>query len=429
MRAVYKAIGQIAVALPVLCAPTALMAQEIGGANSIVINPQLDRSDAAGARNEPEFEPQPLRAGPFILQPSLSVVGGYNSNVLNSANELSDAVLTITPRLTARADTPLHLFEVTATGFIRRFASFETENSEEFNVASRSRYDFTEESSLFANASYSQNIEPRSSFTANPNAAEPVSYTNTAGQVGATIGLGSLELRPSVSLATRDYSTLDLIGGGSADLSFRDSRRLGGSLSVGYRVSPMVSVFAAGNVTDVESRNPLPGLDRGAQDLSLVGGVRGELTPVLSGEVAVGYRKREYDLALFRDFGGLTYRADLQYFPTQLLTIRLQAQQVFQNSGNVQVAGILSNRFTVTAYYDPLRNVRVSAQAGYEINDFREADTDASRPSVRIAGEYRFNPNVSVGAYAGVLRQDVSGVLALQEFTSFSAGFGVTLTP
>ena len=248
-------------------------------------------------------------------------------------------------------------------------------------------------------------------------------------RVGANIALGALRIRPSATIGAVDYSPLDLIGGTSADQSFRDTRRVGAGLSVGYSFSPLVSVFAAGDFTDQDNRNPNPGFDRSAQDFSVVTGIRGELSPVISGEVAVGYRDRDYDLALFEDFGGFTYRADLQYFPTELVTLRLRAQQSFRNAGDPQIAGVLSNSIVASAYYDPLRNLRISAEAGYEVNDFREADTDAKRPSLRIQGEYRLNRNLSVGAYTGVLRQDVSGPLALQEFTSFNAGIGVTLTP
>ncbi len=429
MRTVRKAIGHFASAVPLLCVPAGAIAQDIGSANSITVNPQLDRTDAAGARNEPEFAPQPILVGPFLIEPRQSIVIGYNSNVRNSANKQGDAVLTLSPRLRLRADTPLHLFQVTATGFIRRFASLKSENSEEYSIRNQSRFDFDEQNALFANAAHSREIEPRSSFTANPAAAEPVSYSITEGEVGANIALGALRISPSVNIGQSDYSALDLAGGGSADQSFRDVRRVGAGLSVGYNFSPLVAVFAAGDFTDQDNRDPTPGFDRSAQDFSVVTGIRGELSPVMSGEVAVGYRKRDYDLALFKDFGGFTYRADLQYFPTELVSLRLQAQQIFRNAGDPQIAGVLSNSLTASAYYDPLRNLRLSAEAGYEVNDFREVDTQAKRPSLRFQGEYRFNRKLSVGAYAGVLRQDVSGTLALQEFTSFNAGFGVTLTP
>ena len=157
--------------------------------------------------------------------------------------------------------------------------------------------------------------------------------------------------------------------------------------------------------------------------------MRGEISPLVSATFAVGYRQRNYDRVQFRDFAGVTYRADVQWYATPLMTFRLQASQSFLNSGNANVAGILSNRVSLTGYYDPLRNLRLAATLTFEHNDYRDTDTTARRPSAQLQAQYRVSRNWSLGAFAGVRHQGVSGTPLVQPFTSFSAGLGVTFTP
>lgn len=404
------------------------MAQEIGQTTAIVIDPQLDRGDVAGNRAEPDFAPQPVRAGPLVIDSSLSLAAGYDTNVFDRTVEEGDAAFLVTPRVRIRADTPRHLVQVSAVGHFRRFASTGSEDSEEFDLRAQTRLDLAERQSVFANAGYAHQIEERSSVGTVVTADEPVGYDRTTAQVGADVEFGRLWLRPSADLEQSDYSDVS-IGGVDNDLSFRNTRRYGGDLAVGYKFSDLFAAFGEAGYSQTESTDAAPNAVRDADDVSFLAGVRGEVSPLVTAEIAVGYRQRDYQLVRFLDYDGLTYRADVQWFITPLVTLRFEAGQTFLNSGNAQVAGILSNRASVTGYFDPLRNLRLSAMVAYEHNKYRETDTTAQRPSVRFAAQYQANRNVSLGAFAGIRRQDVSGPLLVQPYTSFSAGLGVTLTP
>lgn len=419
----------LAFSVGLLAVPGTAMAQDIGDNSAIVIAPQLAREDAAGARFEPEFSPQPILSGPLVINASLSMAGGYDTNVRDADDSEGDAVATLTPRIQLRANTQRHLAQITAIGNFRRFTSLSTENSESYALTAQTRLDFADNNSVFANGGFRQEIEPRSSLGTIADAAEPVSYRRVEGQIGAQWAFGALSLRPSAHFEESDYADLDLLTGTSTDQSFRDTRRLGGDLAIGYQLSGLLSAFTAASYDDTESVNPAPNAARDAQDWSVVAGLRGELGPLITAQVSAGYRSRDFALGRYLDFEGLTYRADVQWFVTPLVTLRFEASQNFLNSGNTQVAGILSNRFSVSGYYDPLRNLRLAATATFEHNEFRETDTTASRPSLQLQAQYRLNRHVAVGGFAGMRNQDVSGAAIVQDFNSFSAGFGVTLTP
>ncbi len=428
-----KAITRIfmlatAAAIAPAIAPAATLAQEIGETTSIVVNPTLRRSDVAGARIEPDYSPQPIRTGPLVIDASLSLAAGYDTNVFDRDNAEGDAVALLTPRVRVRLDTPRHLVQLTGIGHVRRFASTGSEDSEEFELRAQTRLDLAERQSVFANASYGSQIESRSSAGTVTTADEPVHFDLVTAQVGADVELGNLWVRPVAHFEESDYSPL-AIAGTDFDLSFRNTRRYGGDLAVGYEFSQLFAAFGEVGISESESLEPAFNAARDSTDLTFLAGVRGEVSPLVWAEVAVGYRDHDYDLVRFLDHSGLTYRADVQWFFTPLITLRFQASQSFLNSGNAAVAGILSNRASVTGYFDPLRNLRVSATVAYEHNQYRETDTVARRPSVRLQAQYAANRNISLGVFAGLRRQEVSGAPLVQSYTSFSTGLGVTLTP
>jgi hypothetical protein len=400
---------------------------QAGAGSPIVIDPWLDRGDVAGARTEPAFQPRAIHIGPLFALPSVSVLGGYESNVFNRAEARPDAVLRIVPRLTLQADLPRHDLSFAAVGSFRRFARQQSENSEAFSLRSKGRIDLAEGQSIEGAVEYAHEIEPRSSAGSAVDAAEPVSFRRFAAELGARLQRGDWHLVPGASFARTDYSPLERMGGGETTQDFRDARTAQGRLAIEYDFTGLVSGFAEGRLTDVDSTLAPSSQRRDSRGYSVMAGLRGTVTPVIFAEVGLGYESRDYELPRYRDFGGITFRADVQWYVTPLVTLRLEAGQRFENSGNPEVAGILSDKVTISGYYDPLRNLRFGVSAGFDYNRYRELGTRAYRKSVGIQAQYLLNRALSIGAHASFLRQDVRGPAIVNEFTSFGAGVGMTL--
>lgn len=401
--------------------------QQVGTGSSIVIDPQFGRENVAGARIEPAFQPRGIHVGPLFGRASVSVVGGFEDNVFNRPDSRSDANLSVVPRLSLQTDLPRHALLIAAVGSLRRFAREKTENSEELDLRAKGRLDVTDRQAILASVDFAREIEPRSSAGSIANAAEPVSFTRVEAELGARLQFGQLRLVPQGSYRRADYSSVSLTHEGEASLAFRDTRAVQGKLAMEYDFTGLVSGFVSGTAQDVRSTNAPAAARRDSRSYSLIVGVKGEISPLLFGEVGVGYQSRDYRLPRYRDFGGLTFQADVQWYVTPLLTLRLQGAQAFENSGNPEVAGILSRKATLSAYYDPLRNFRISLSGGLVYNRYRDIDTRANRKSGRIQAQYLVNRTLSVGAYASFLRQDVRGRPVVNEFTSFGAGVGMTL--
>jgi hypothetical protein len=102
----------------------------------------------------------------------------------------------------------------------------------------------------------------------------------------------------------------------------------------------------------------------------VLGGVRAEIGRLLIGEVAAGWRKREFDSILFRDFDGFAFNARLDWYPTELVSVRFDLRQDLLNSGIVFVPAIRARTARLTVYYEPLPNLKVTGGASFSRERF-----------------------------------------------------------
>ena len=428
-----RGLARLAVSSGAMLAPSLALAQTVGAGTAIVIEPGLDRDDVAGARIEPLYRSRPILVGPLFAQPSLAVVAGYDSNVFNRPDASGAALTTVMPALELRADLPRHELEASAAGTLRRFSRHTSENSEEFSLRAGGRLDMGARQALRVSVEFAHLIEPRSSAGSAVNAAEPASFDRLTAEAGVRLELGRLRIAPALAYERLEYDPVMLAGAetgaGTIDQSFRDTRTLRGEVRIDYDFSGLLAVFVSGSCEDIDSLSAPASARRDARDCEGLVGLRGRITPVISGEIGVGYRTRDYAQPAFRDFDGVTFRADVQWYVTPLVTLRLEARRAFRNSGNLRAGAILTDAFKLSAYYDPLRNLRLSLEAGLERGDFGDADTRTQRKTARLRGQYRVRRGLSVGVYFDFTRQDVRGTPLVVPFTSFGAGIGLTLTP
>lgn len=413
----------------IVLTPATSFAQTVGAGTTIVIAPELDRNDVAGARIEPEYQPRTIRLGPFLAQPALSLASAYASNVFNKADARTDAVAMVMPALELTADTTRHELKMTSAGTIRRFARYQSENSEEWDVTGKGRLDLSPRHAITATADYAHLIEPRSSAGTAADAKEPVNYSRATGKLGTDLEFGNFRLSPSAGYQQVRYASLPLSSGTKIDQSFRDARTLQGEVRISYDFSGMVAAYAAASYGAIHSTSAPADIRRDARNTTAIVGLKGALSPVVTGEIGLGYQSRSFELPIYRDFAGFTFRADMQWFATPLLTLRAQANRIFQNSGDRSVAGILTDTFQVSAYYDPLRNFRIAASTALERGRYREVDTRTTRGMARLNAQYRMNRGISLGAYVSLLHQEVRGTPLVSEFTALNAGIGITITP
>jgi hypothetical protein len=401
---------------------TPAFAQVASGGGSV-----LFRSDAAGVRVEPQYEPEPLRLGSLIADVRVAVAAVADSNVLRTAEGNADNVyLNVAPSVRLIGNIGPDSIALVARADLRRFASRATENSETFDLAASGRLDLGLNAQATWRAQMARDVELRGSAGSNVVAAGPAEYRTANVQASGQAQFGRLAISTSAAVSRRSYLPLVLNAGGKADQSFRDTRTVTVGPRANFSLTPATAFFVGGSASETQSLDRRQGRRRDSRGLALLAGVKLEGERLVVGEIGVGWRAQNYRNPLFSDYSGLTYDATIDWYPTPLISFRAQAGQDIVNSGLATVAGIIRQNVGVKAFYDPRRNVRVTLAIDHEHDDFREIGLTTDTTSTILTGQYLAGRHLIMSAFCRLQVRDASDGQSLDDYRSLAIGFAFT---
>jgi hypothetical protein len=138
-----------------------------------------------------------------------------------------------------------------------------------------------------------------------------------------------------------------------------------------------------------------------------VAGLRGDLTPLVSAEVSAGYQWRGYRSPTFRNWGGLAYRATIEWYATPLLSLQAQARRDLVDPGLPGASAVVLDDFALRGFYEVRRNVNLIASAGYSHASYRDGPSgtgagglNAQTFAAGLEATYALSSHYLVGAYA-----------------------------
>jgi len=134
-------------------------------------------------------------------------------------------------------------------------------------------------------------------------------------------------------------------------------------------------------------------------------GLRGEITSKLSSSFFVGYTRQDPDNGSRESFSGLVLGGDVVYRPIERLTFTLSTQRARQESTFGQTIFYVTSNGTLSAQYQILPKVTLSARLGGGVNEYSRKETADGRTDFRqdtflLAGaqaEYEIQPWLRVG--------------------------------
>ena len=126
-----------------------------------------------------------------------------------------------------------------------------------------------------------------------------------------------------------------------------------------YAVSPNTALFlaAAYNLKNYQLSPPTVAYNSNSQGYNIAGGVNFDITHLIRGELQLGYLHQQYVSPLFPDIGGLSAKAQVQWFPTQLTTVTATALRGVGDSGIIGSAGFLNTTGGIQVDHELLRNL------------------------------------------------------------------------
>lgn len=371
-----------------------------------------DRAIAVRERAHEGYEARGVPAGAFTLYPRLQFEAEHTDNLYASAtSERSDLILRLRPEVSLESGWARHALALFARGAINRHQDYGTEDSESWTAGFDGRVDVSRATNLAAGASIGEQVEPRTSSNAPSASIEPIQYEMAQAYAAASRTTGRLRLSGRADVRSFDYQDGRDISGAVIDQDDRDRTIRSLSGRADYAISPATAIFAqvTGNDRDYDMASTPLVAARDSSGYEFLVGVNFELGAVSRGEIAVGYIEQEFDSAAYSRIDGFGARAQIEWFPTELTTVTTAASRTIEDAGMAGAGGYLSSALSLTVDHELLRNVILSGQLAYTMDDYNDIDRDDDRFNASVGGTYLLNRNLGLTVSASHMEQSSSG--------------------
>lgn len=346
-------------------------------------------------RPRPGYEALGVRAGGFIVYPSLTLRAEYDDNLFARPDAESDTILTTTPSLDVRSNWPRHSLTVAADANLRRHDRFKSEDTDTWSLVGQGRVDVSRDTTLTGRASFADRVEPRTSATSAVESVEPIQYREDMASVVATHQLSRVKLVGRAELARYDYSDGEDAAGGVIDEDYRDRSEIDVRAKVAYAHSPSTAFFVEAGAQQMRYEGS-DGPDRDSEGFTALAGVDLELTRLITGELSVGYIHQTFNDPAYGDISNPHYRVRVDWYPTPLITVGLTATQRVNDSPLAEAPAFLARTVEVKADYELLRNLIISGQIHGADGDYRGIDRRDRRYGGSLSANYLMNRTVGV---------------------------------
>lgn len=373
---------------------------------------------------EDPFEPQGIRAGSFILRPSLDQGIRATNNADNSATGTSGVLSETALRLNARSDWASHLATLDASGIFERNLSGQYVSNPRGQIDAALRLDMSDETRLNFGLGYSVNREDSSDPNGISAARTRPLVQSLNAQAGIERDIGKIFASAIARVNNTRYGKAKLYNGDQLDQSDRNNTYVSMTLRGGFELSAAIRPFAEVEVGRRLYQND-NSLDRNATQLGLRTGLQINTGEKLNGEFSVGYIGARSADDRLQDTGGLSVDAAMNWSPQRGTDVRFGLRTYLDSSPDI--GG--NSSILYLANIDVTRMIRadlsVNARFDASIRDNRDGSGTDYGMGAEIGATYWFNRFFGVD---GKLRHEfINSDVASRKYSSNSVYLGVKL--
>jgi hypothetical protein len=319
-----------------------------------------------------------IRAGSFTLFPAVELIGGYDTNPARTSGGKGASLYTVAPELLAQSDWSRHELKAELRGSYTGYSpdTSPTLSRPNFNGKVDGRVDVTRDTRI----NLGTRLLVGTDNPGSPNVEAGLSKLPIFTTVGGNVGLSQRFNRVDVSIkgdaertAYQDSTFTDGTTGSNKD---RNYNQYGGALRGGYEltpgVTPFVEVSADTRVHDLNA--DLSGYQRNSKGLTGKVGSTFELSRFLTGEVAVGYTRRNYEDPRLSQLTGLIGNASLIWTVNSLTTAKLVASSSVGETIIPGVSGVLYRDVGLQVDHSFRRWLIGTVKLGVGLDTYQSAD-------------------------------------------------------
>jgi hypothetical protein len=327
-------------------------------------------------REDNPFAATGIRAGSFVLRPSLEQGITATSNASASSGGSSGVLSETTLRLNAVSDWSRHSATIDAYGILRRTLSGEEIKETQAGIDAKLDLELGNELRGRVEAGYLRRPESGSSPVAiEGTLSQPIRQTFN-GSLGLEKDVGKARFGITGRVEHDMYGDAELSTGGTISQKDRDSTLATLTLRGGYELSPALTPFLEAEVGRrfYDEKVDASGYERSSNRLGARAGVELDLGEKLSGEFSAGWIREGFDDDRLDAIGGPTVNANLAWSPERGTMVNLAASTEVEGSTTAGESGSVLHSARLSVEREIRANLTANAAVGAGYRDYSGSD-------------------------------------------------------
>lgn len=388
----------------------------------------IEPTDVAGNRPQPAYDPVGIRAGKLMIRPNLTISPDFSSNLFTTADDpRSDVSVSVVPAISAAIAEPGANFFLYGEARFRRYATYGSQNDEQYRIDASGSTELPSGFVLNAGVGWADTTAARGTVENDLSIGDPLKMRELRSRLSVRKSFNRLYASVGFSASRSTYEDVQLEDGSFIDQSFRNGRRTGGTVTLGYEVSPLLALETRATYDVYCYEDPRPLLDRDAESYAIGVGLRYQITQLLTAEFNAGIRQHRFDNPLFAKIKGVALFGRLRWYPTPLISVRGDLSQSTTTSTLDQVSAVTVTDFSLGADYEFRRNILVTAESALTFEDYGQIGLEAKRLSLTGRVEWKVNRWPRLGGYATFNNRFGSGSGLIRDYSAVQTGVRMTL--
>lgn len=343
------------------------------------------------------YEPIGFRSGGMLYYPAIELIGGYDSNPERTPNGGGAGVLTVAPELKLRSDWSSHEFKADLRGTYNWYSPDATPslNRPYFSGNADGRIDVTRDTRIDLNGKMLVSTDNPNSPNLQAGLATLPIFTTFGGSAGIGQKFNRLDVSLKGGVERTVYQNSELVDGSTASNEDRNFNQYSVTLRGGYEMTPGVTPFVEVGVDQRvhDLQTDFFGFERDSKGFTGKVGTTFELSRLLTGDIAIGWTKRNYEDPRLETLSGLIGNASLKWTATPLTSVRLLATSTVGESNIVGVSGIIYRDVALEVEHAFRRWLIGTVKVGYGIDDYVGSDRLDNRYYISGTATYKIDRN------------------------------------
>ncbi len=333
------------------------------------------------------YEALGIRAGGFILYPTLTISGGYTTNAAASAGAGGSTFGTIEPELLIQSDWDRHEFTLTAKGSYEKFFDGTTADKPSGSVEATGRVDLANEWTVDLAAGASTELDD---IPTGADTAPTVTGLTSSAALNGNFGRVKFTVEGTTDRSVYGDASL---AGVPVDQGDRTNTVFGGRLRVGYDATATLSPFIEGEIDRraYDRQFDATPLQRSSTGTAFRAGVTFDHGPLLTGEIALGTRQEDFDDAALSSIQAFTVDGNLVWMPTELATITFDTSTTVNPNTDPASSGSVVHDGSVEVAYAWRDNLTFAGTASVSNEQFQGTGENDYTYDAGVSATWKIN--------------------------------------